>query len=179
MDTRDTRFQNLIFLLSAAPIGMGCIITGADDVADTEAATSTPTTNDPTAGTTATQDTDTPMTEGMTSSTGPGVDSSTGPGVDSSTGGTTDGIEIPPACATYGDAVTLCYDEDAGAAAAQYCAEEIALFEKYYGADCVTAYEEWLACLSALTCDEFMGKEPVCEPETAALEMNCAKDKGK
>lgn len=178
MDTRDTRFQNLLFLLSAAPLGMGCIITGGDD-ADTEAATETPTTNnDTTAGTAA--DTDTPMTEGMTGSSGPVADSgSSGPGVDSSTGPgvTTGGTELPPACATYADAITLCYDEKAGASAGQYCAESFAYYEMNYGAECVTAFEDWLACLSALTCEELMGKE-VCVDQGMALETACAAKKG-
>jgi hypothetical protein len=176
MDTRDTRFQNLLFLLSAAPIGMACVINGGDDT-DTEAATETPTTNNTTTGeSTATPDTDPPpMTEG--SSSGPGVDSSSGPGVDSSTGPgmmtTTGGIEVPPACATYADAITLCYTEKDGAEAAQACAESFAYYEMNYGAECVTAFEEWLACLSALTCKELMGKE-VCVPEGMMLEMACA-----
>lgn len=177
MDTRDIRFQNLLFLLSAAPIGMGCVITGGDDT-DTEAATETPTTNnDTTAGTTDGADTDpTPMTEGMTGSTGPVADTgSSGPGVDSSTGvePTTGGIELPPACVTYADAITLCYDEKAGASAGQYCAETFAYYEMNYGEECVTAFEDWLACLSALTCKELMGKE-VCMEQGMALEMACA-----
>jgi hypothetical protein len=177
MDTRDTRFQNLLFLLSAAPIGMACVINGGDDT-DTEAATETPTTNNTTGESTATPDTDpTPMTEGMTGSTGPGVDSSSGPGVDSSTGPgmmtTTGGIELPPICVTYADAVTLCYDDQAGAAAGEYCAETLVYYEMNYGAECVTAFEEWLACLSALTCEEFMGEE-ACPAEGMMLEMACA-----
>lgn len=174
MDTRDTRFQNLLFLLSAAPIGMGCIITGGDDTGETEAATANPTTNDPQTGTTAGADTDDPpATGGMTGSTGPVADSSTGPGADSETGVTTGGIELPPACATYADAITNCYDDAAGAAAGQYCAETFEYYEMNYGAECITAYEDWLACLSALTCEELMGKE-VCPDQGAALETACA-----
>lgn len=181
MDTRDTRFQNLLFLLSAAPIGMGCVITG-DDTGETEAATANPaTTNDPQTGTTGGADTDDPpATGGMTGSTGPGVDSgSSGPGVDSETGVTTGGTELPPACVTYAEAVTLCYDEKAGAAAGQYCAETIAYYEMMYGAECVTAFEDWLACLSALTCEEFTGKDPVCEEQSMALGTACGGKGGK
>jgi hypothetical protein len=174
MDTRDTRFQNLLFLLSAAPIGLGCVISGDDS--DTAAETETPTTNNDTTGnTTGSVDTDDPpVTEG-TGSTGPVADTgSSGPSVDSSSGGlTTGGIELPPACATYADAITLCYDEKAGAAAGQYCAESFAYYEMNYGAECVTAFEEWLACLSALTCKELMGKE-VCVEQGMALETACA-----
>ena len=57
MDTRDTRFQNLLFLLSAAPIGLGCVITSDDT--DTEGATENPTTGTPST-TTEAAETDTP-----------------------------------------------------------------------------------------------------------------------
>jgi hypothetical protein len=177
MDTRDTRFQNLLFLLSAAPIGLGCVIAGDD--AETGVATENPTTENPTAGTTETAETDTPMTTGMTGSTGPVADTgSTGPGADTSTGPgaetTTGGVEVPPACATYADLVTMCYDAEAGAGAASYCADAFANYEANYGAECVAAFEDWLACLSALTCEEFTGAEPVCADQSGALETACA-----
>lgn len=180
MDTRDTRFQNLLFLLSAAPIGLGCVITSDDTTSDTEAATENPTTGTPST-TTEAAETDTPMTTGMTSSTGPVADSGssdTGPVADSGTAGTgpepTTGGDVPPACAAYGDAVTLCYDAEAGASAASYCAEAFANYEMNYGAECVAAFEDWLACLSALTCEELTGADPVCADQSGALETACA-----
>lgn len=179
MDTRDTRFQNLLFLLSAAPIGLACVITD-DGGTDTEAATENPTTGTP--STTTEAETDTPMTTGMTSSTGPVADSGssdTGPVADSGTAGSTGpepttGGDVPPACAAYGDAVTLCYDAEAGAAAASYCAEAFANYEMNYGAECVSAFEDWLACLSALTCEELTGADPVCADQSGVLETACA-----
>ena len=186
MDTRDTRVHNLLFLLSAAPLGVGCVITGGDDT-DTAAETTPNPTDDTTAGaeTPATDTgpgvTDDGVTDDTTTMT-PADETTVTAGDETITAGdetaTTGGVEVPPACASYGDAIALCYDDKAGAAAAQYCAEEIAAFEMYYGAECVTAYEEWLACLSALTCKELM-METVCEPETMMLEMTCAKKGGK
>lgn len=177
MDTRDTRFQNLLFLLSAAPIGLGCVIAGDD--AETGVATENPTTENPTS-TTETAETDTPMTTGMTGSTGPVADSgSSGPGVDTGSSGpgaetTTGGGVIPESCSTYADLVTMCYDAKAGAAAASYCADAFTNYEANYGAECVAAFEDWLACLSALTCEEFTGADPVCEEQATALETACA-----
>ncbi len=178
MDTRDTRVQNLLFLLSAAPIGLGCVITGDDG--DTDAATSAATTNatsgetDPTAATT-------PMTTAMTSSatgdsTGTPADSTGTPADSTGTPPeTTGGPVVPEICTTYGDQITECYmDMRAGAAAAEYCAEVIAGYEAAYGAECVAAFEDFLACLSALTCDEFTGADPVCTEQSMAIETACA-----
>lgn len=178
MDTRDTRFQNLLFLLSAAPIALGCVITGDDT--DTEGATENPTSGNVTGSTTGTAETDTPMTTGMTGSTGPVADTgSSGPGVDTGSSGpgaetTTGGGVIPESCSTYADLVTMCYDAEAGASAATYCAEAFAAYEASYGAECVAAFEDWLACLSALTCEEFTGADPVCADQATALETACA-----
>jgi hypothetical protein len=85
----------------------------------------------------------------------------------------TTGDEIPPACVAYGDGVALCYDEMTGAAAATYCAETFAYYEMMYGAECVEAFEEYLACLSALTCEELTGMDSVCTQESMELASVC------
>jgi hypothetical protein len=82
-------------------------------------------------------------------------------------------LEIPALCAVYADAITLCYHEKAGAAAGQYCAETFAYYEMNYGDECITAFEDWLACLSAVTCKELMGTE-VCVEQNMVLEANCS-----
>ena len=129
-----------------------------------------------------------PPIEGSTG--GPEGSTSSGPGTigtgtssgGTSSGGTsssaesssTTGTAVPPACTAYGDAITLCYDAEAGASAAQYCAEVFANYETNYGAECVAAFEEWLACLSALTCEELTGADPVCPDQQGTLETVCA-----
>ncbi len=178
MDTRDTRVQNLLFLLSAAPIGLGCVITGDDG--ETDAATTAATTNadtgetDPTAA--ATTEQTTAMTTAMTGDTTEGpADTTEGPADTTEGPGETTGGTEPRICLTYGDQITECYmDEKAGAAATEYCAEILAAYEKTYGPDCVAAFEDYLACLSALTCEEFTGPDPVCEKEGTAIETACA-----
>jgi hypothetical protein len=180
MDTRDTRVSNLLFLLTAAPLGVACVITDDGDT-DTIADTSTnpTTTNGTTAGETegaTAESTVTPpgeTTETPSETTETPSETTEGPG--DTTAGSTDGGELPPICTTYGDQITECYmDEKAGASAAMYCGEVIAGYEKAYGAECVTAFEEFLACLSALTCEEFTGADPVCEEQNMALETACA-----
>jgi len=176
MDTRDTRLQNLIFLLSAAPLSVGCIITDDGDT-DTEAATSeTPTTETPATTTEAVTDGATDaMTTGATTSDDRGettetpADTTVGP-ADTTTGG----VEIPPVCATYGDAIEACF-AGYGEGAASDCAYQIASYEMYgASAECITAFEDWIACLSALTCKELeMPPGTVCVDEEAAIDTAC------
>jgi hypothetical protein len=174
---RDTRVQNLLFLLTAAPLGVGCVITGDDT--DTEGGTAGAT-NGTTVADTEPPATDTgpAMTGDMTSSTGPVADSgSSGPGVDSGSSGpgpeTTGGIEIPEVCMGYGDKITECYDEKQGGEAAAYCAMALAGGEMYYGAECAMAISDWYACLSALTCKQLTGADPTCEMESMTIDETC------
>jgi hypothetical protein len=175
MDTRDTRVQNLLFLLSAAPLGLGCVI-GGDGETDTEAATEAPTTETPgtteSPGTTETpgDTTETPSdtTETPSDTTETPSDTTVTPD-DTTTGGAT----VPEACVPYADLFTMCYDEKMGAAQAANCAELFANYEMYYTAECVTAYEEWLACISALTCDVLTGEDAFCEETDAAISAAC------
>jgi hypothetical protein len=179
MDTRDTRVQNLLFLLAAAPLGVGCVITGDDGDTEATPTTTTPTTDatagetDPTAGTTVTPSDSTTMTPSDTTETP--ADSTTLPPEDTTEGpdDTTTGGTVPASCAAYADLVTMCYDEKAGATTAMYCAETLAYYEMNYGAECVTAYEDYLACLSALTCKMLTGKDPLCEEEFMMVETIC------
>lgn len=88
--------------------------------------------------------------------------------------GTTD---TPPptseACAAYGDQVAECYDLRSGAAATAYCIEALELYAQYYGAECLSAFEDFLVCLSSLSCEEFTGPELVCQEENALVEQAC------
>lgn len=179
MDTKDTRVQNLLFLLSAAPIALGCVVTSDDT--DTDAATTSPTTS-PTTGETdptgATNPTTDAMTTSQTSGTTEGPSDTTEAPADTTEGPadtTTGGVEIPEVCVGYGEQVGVCYmDKESGIAAAEYCVELIQGYYDAYGAECVTAFEEFLACLSALTCEEFTGADPVCDAESMALDTACA-----
>ncbi|MCX4240852.1 hypothetical protein [Paraliomyxa miuraensis] len=172
MDT-DNRVQNLLFLLSAAPIGLGCVIVSDDT--DTEAGTTA--TSSPTS---TTADTETPTTGGatevatseMTSGSTASMDTTEGPedttaGEESTSGGGSAG------CEAYADLVAECYmDPAAGEATLNYCIEQTAYYEAY-GAECLAAFEDFTACLSALTCDELTGADPVCEAEFEALNTTC------
>lgn len=42
-----------------------------------------------------------------------------------------------------------------------------------YGPLCESAFEDFVVCLSNLTCVELMGMNPVCEPEIMAFEAVC------
>ncbi len=56
-----------------------------------------------------------------------------------------------------------------------YCTEIFASLETYYGADCVAAFEDALACAATLDCEAFNAEEksPGCEAEEAAFEELC------
>jgi hypothetical protein len=175
MDTKDTRVQNLLFLLTAAPLGVACVISD-DGGTDTEAATSSNPTTNP--GTTETPATDTsaasaettmgPVSTDEQGTTEPPADTTEGP-ADSTTGS----IDIPPACQSYGDAIEACF-AGYGADAAASCANYHMTYSDTYGPECVTAYEDYLACLSALSCDDLMmDPDTVCVPEQDALGMAC------
>jgi hypothetical protein len=182
MDTRDTRVSNLLFLLTAAPLGVACVITSDDT--DTDVVTSsTPATtttgaetDDPTAGTTVApgETTETPgeTTETPAETTETPADTTLGDDT------TTGGVEVPESCATYGDQYLECVmDEESAAAAVADCSERLMMYEAY-GPDCLAAAEDVYACLSALTCEEFVDVKVsamACMKQNMALETACFK----
>jgi hypothetical protein len=185
MDTSDTRVSNLLFLLTAAPLGLGCIITSDDG--DTDAATSTPaTTNATTTGETDDPPAETTVVPGDTTET-PGTtseeltSSTTETPADTTAGEdtTTGSVEVPEACVTYGDQYLACImDEELTAAAIGYCAESLTMYEAY-GPDCLAAAIDVYACLSALPCEEFADPKVAnmaCMKQNTALEMACFKE---
>jgi hypothetical protein len=152
---------------------------------DTDTTTGNTTSTDGTAGETSGSSTgstgagssgDTPTGSGTGSATDSGTttDATTGDATtDATTGGsTTGGVEVPPVCKSYGAKIAECYNARYGAMTEQYCAMALMAYEAY-GADCVKAYEDVLACLSALSCDVLTGDMPYCETESAALEPAC------
>jgi hypothetical protein len=177
MDTSDTRVQNLLFLLMAAPLGVACVITD-DGTTDTEA--STRGTTEGTGSTTETPPgTDTVVVTGTAESTTADDrgDSTTETPADTTMtpadSTTTGGGDIPPACVAYGDAIEACF-AGYGADAAASCANYHATYNENYGAECVAAYEDFLACLSMLTCKELeMDPDTVCVAEQDAQAMAC------
>lgn len=170
MSIQDSTTNNLLFLLAAAPLGLGCIIV-SDDTGDT---TGADTGNPPTTGnatTEATMGTDTtpPVTGDDTGTSSGGSESpeSTGgsTGADStgadSTGGSGD------ACAAWGAAAIACevpysdYTED-------NCNYNLTYLEGY-SAECGAGFEELAACLAALECAAMTGTLGDCPDELAAL----------
>jgi hypothetical protein len=156
---------------------------------DTDTTTGNTTSTDGTAGETSGSSTgstgagssgDTPTGSGTGTATDSGTseatttDATTGEATtDATTGGsTTGGVEVPPVCKSYGAKIAECYNARYGAMTEQYCAMALMAYEAY-GADCVKAYEDFLACLSALSCAEFTGPDPVCEAEAMKLEPAC------
>ena len=143
--------------------------TGATDGTGTGTGT-TGTTGDPPTGT----------------GSGSATDSGTGTTGEPTTGGTsttdattsststTGGIDIPPVCQSYGAKYAECYMDPEGAMlAAQSCAYGIQEFAMPYGPDCVKANEDFYACLSALSCEEFTGPGPWCEAEATKIQLDC------
>ncbi|MEM7159687.1 MAG: hypothetical protein AAF799_43000 [Myxococcota bacterium] len=179
--TTDTNVTNLLFLLSLAPLGTGCIITTSDDdgsnddAADTDnnattAATSE--TGDPPSDTTGAA-TDDGATVGTAVAT-TGLDTGSGDGP--ATGDTTEGSNPGELCMTYAD--HLSYD----------CIGDAKAYDSYYylcnarydvaleaGADCLTAVEDVTACLSTVDCKEWFADE-ACLKEIAAVQKACPAD---
>lgn len=172
MSTNDTTTQNLLFLLAAAPLGLGCIIV-TDDGNDTEAGTSSPTTGGPTTGATGTDTTpgtgegtgEGDGTGGSTAAEGSTGADSTG-GADSTTGGVSGS-----ACADYGAHAVKCQ-----VPYADYLSESCYYnldYQEYTSDECGVAFLEYVACLSELSCEELMGDAP-CQAELdALLAMGC------
>lgn len=86
----------------------------------------------------------------------------------------TDGPPVTDACLAFGNKVAECYDEHMGEQAIGYCAEALALYTEYYGPDCGVAFEDFVACLSSLSCEELTGPEFVCQVEYAKLQEVCS-----
>jgi len=171
----NTNTQNLMFLLVAAPMGIGCVIV-TDDTDDTTGVdtgnvTTGQTTEADTAGT------DTPVTgEGTATddsadSTSRGEESTAGTdstGVDSTTGG-----GGAADCQAFGDHEAKCmvpYSEYA----ADYCTNTQMIIADYYpDTDCAVLFDEYVVCLTMLACEELNGDSP-CPDEAAALaDMGC------
>lgn len=172
MEPKDNRIQNLMFLLSAAPLSVGCVI--VTDDTDTDAASTgeqqTSGSTEQTSGTTEQATSDGSGTGN--DSTATGNDSTAGTGNDTTAGGTETGGE--GICSTYGDFVADCQmSEEYGLEARDLCNYLSGEYYNLGGADCQAAYEEFVVCLSSLTCDEFNGKDPVCEAEDAAIDAAC------
>ena len=177
MTTTHTKSNNLLFLLAAAPMGMGCIIV-ADDTDETTAAdTGNQTSGQTTEALTETSSNPPPGTdEGPTTGTG-SFDESTGTGStgadvtgpdstgDETTGGGAAG------CAAYGAAAIKCevpyaeYVEISCGYALEY--------NEMYSAECGVAYEEYVACLSELSCEELTGEAPCMTQLDALLALGC------
>jgi hypothetical protein len=176
MTIDQTTTNNLLFLLAAAPLGMGCIIV-TDDVDDT---TGADTGNSGTTAGSATTD----------ASTGPEPTSASGEGTGGSSGGTggTDGTGSSSGavdstgnsdstgggaqvCADYGTTAITCLGEKYGGYAEYNCNFNLDYYTNYAAA-CGAAYEDYIACLSALTCEEFMGVDR-CPEELAAFMTAC------
>jgi len=77
------------------------------------------------------------------------------------------------ACEAYGAIVTYCYDPVSGAQAEMYCDQYQMYLSMMYGPACVMAFEDFVVCLSTLTCPEFMGGMAVCVAEEAAFAAAC------
>jgi hypothetical protein len=123
--------------------------------------------------TTSTESGSTGDTGGTSTSSGTTGDTPTGSGSATGTTGdaTTGDVAVPPECVSYGAKFAECFMDPM--AAMDYERACVAILMQG-GADCDQAYEAYLACLSALSCEEFMGFVlgglPVCEAEVAALE---------
>lgn len=172
--TTTTTTNNLLFLLAAAPLGMGCIIV-TDDTDDTAAETGNQTS---TGSTTAPADTgtdSTPVTgEGTGTDTGGTADSGESTRGESSSGGVDDSTTGGGAagnCTDYAAHMVECaqpYSEYAET----YCTYTLE-YQLQTSAECGMAYEEYLACLTALSCEELGGDAPCMAQLDALLKLGC------
>lgn len=173
MQDTDLHLKNLLFLLAAAPMATGCIITVSDDVADSDTGTTedgeTTETDDEvgtTDGTTSETDTDTTDETDTTDTTDETEETDTFDGTDSDTTGE-DGV-----CADYANFYAGCYGEQYYQENLEYCTESLA-YAAMASPECADAVEAVFACLSALTCEEYMQEGP-CEEEELAAQAACA-----
>jgi hypothetical protein len=153
MTTHHTHTNNLLFLLAAAPMGMGCIIVTDDGDDATGAGTSTnQTTGSQTSDGTAT---DTGMATGQATGTSDPTEGSDTAVVDSTAteGEDTTGGSGSNVCADYAALFEECR-LSYGEYAEMYCNYTLAYLEEY-SAECAMAYADFIGCLSALSCEEF------------------------
>lgn len=176
MTMHPTHTNNLLFLLAAAPMGLGCIIVSDDGDDTTGADTETnQTTGEQTSGATAGTDTTPATGDGTgtggtdtepTGGTETGVADSTATGADETTAG-----GGSPLCADYAALAGECmfpyaeYVEDT-------CNYNLAYLEAY-SAECGMAYADFIGCLSALSCEEFGGDAPCMAELDAFLALGC------
>jgi hypothetical protein len=173
--TNTTTTHDLLFLLAAAPLGLGCIIV-TDDTDDTAADTG----NQTSTGSTSVADTgtdSTPVTdEGTGTGTGTGGTADSGESTrgESSSGGVDDSTTGGGAagnCADYGAHAIECalpYSEYAETNCDYYLE-----YNTSFSGECGTLYEEYLACLTALSCEELGGDAPCTAQFDALLELGC------
>lgn len=176
MTTTNTTTHNLMFLLAAAPLGMGCIIV-TDDTDDTVADTGNQTSNGDTTTAADTGTDSTPVTgEGTGTDTGTGGTADSGESTrgESSSGGVDDSTTGGGAagnCTDYAAHMVECaqpYSEYAET----YCTYTLE-YQLQTSAECGMAYEEYLACLTALSCEELGGDAPCMAQLDALLKLGC------
>lgn len=174
MTNEHTDPQNVLFLLAIAPLGIGCEITTNDDAGttagtgtaetagDTEVGTSTAT--DGSGGGTTTDPSDT--TAGSEATTAAPEDTTAG---SDATTGTSVGV-----CEDYAALFEYCYgakDPMAGPFALEACNDYLDYFG-VMGDDCLIVFEDYIACLSTLSCEDFM-QGVGCETEENAFGLAC------
>lgn len=193
------RSQAIAFLLSFGAIPLGC--PAEDDGDDTNASSASGSnSNSSTVSTSAGTDsagTDSdasntnpnptfPMTDPSASSTmttdpsdpsdpsdpTASTDPDTGYGTYGSGGNPCEGIAVPQICTTYAAHYVKCFPKyaDDQAGIAEYCAC-LSYYAPMDGPNCVSAVEDFFACLTALACEN-MDKQ-ACAAESAALVKAC------
>jgi hypothetical protein len=165
--------SNLLFLLAAAPMGMGCIIV-TDDGDDT---TGADTGNNQTTG-----------NQTSDGTVGPDTGSATGDGTGTAgtmeTGAPETGVVDSTATEgedTTGGGANVCADYAALAAECglpyakyieSYCNTTLEYLEAY-SAECGMAYADFIGCLSVLSCAELGGDAPCTTELDAFLALGC------
>jgi hypothetical protein len=160
-----------LLLLAATPIGLGCIIV-SDDTADTTGVETGNLTSGQTTTSGGTGTDTTPVTSDGTGTSGSSSESSESgssgadsTGADSTGGG---GAEVCPAYADHAVKCMLPYSEYT----LDSCIYQQMSVETYYP-ECAVLWEEYIACLSGLSCEELMGVERCPDQEGALIAMAC------
>ncbi|MCA9637243.1 MAG: hypothetical protein KC420_14550 [Myxococcales bacterium] len=173
-------YRSLAFLLSLGGVPIACVgddsSSGSDSATTTGGTTTggTATTSGTTSAGTATDGSGSGTASGSTTGSTSGTSGSTsGTTTSETTGGSTTGEPPSPLCIGYANKYVECYMNpryyDPGIA---YCEEGLAYYATI-GADCLAAFEEYVACLSALDCDDFMGDQVGCANEEDGLNKAC------
>ena len=173
--SHSTTTHNLMFLLAAAPMGMACVIV-TDDTEDTtgadtgNATTGGQTTEADTAGT----DTN-PVTGEGTGSSGDTTRGETTAVADStgadSTGADSTGGGSSADCQAFGDHNVKCMVPYAEYSA-DSCTYSQMSVETYYP-ECAVLFDEYVACLTMLSCEELNGVGPCADEAAALAAMGC------